>query len=223
MASISRSFPRLLTLARHSPRLSSRTYSTIRSSTHLARLPTSYRSPRWASSTSESSTPHDPTLAESINLLENGTAALEQGDLEGARKLYKQSVEVKPTSGGYFNLGVCEYHLNNHSAAIEAWEKSIELEPSADAYTNLASAYVMSKPPQPALAIKHLTAALKLAPEDAEIAFNLAAILESTDNLEPALKLYEKALQGGIERAAQNVRSVSAKILAKGSASAPSS
>jgi len=29
------------------------------------------------------------------------------------------------------------------------------------------------------------------------------------------LKLYEKAEKGGIERAAQNVRSVSAKILAK--------
>ena len=77
-----------------------------------------------------------------------------------------------------------ELMADNHSAAIEAWEKSIALEPTADAYTSglepclastallhqsrekkektpltidLASAYVMSKPPQPSLAIKHLT------------------------------------------------------------------
>jgi uncharacterized protein YggU (UPF0235/DUF167 family) len=35
------------------------------------------------------------------------------------------------------------------------------------------------------------------------------------NNLEPALKLYEKAQKGGIERAAQNIRNVSAKILSK--------
>ena len=38
---------------------------------------------------------------------------------------------------------------------------------------------------------------------------------DAADNLEPALKLYEKALEGGIERASQNVRSISAKILTK--------
>jgi hypothetical protein len=35
------------------------------------------------------------------------------------------------------------------------------------------------------------------------------------DNLETALKMYEKAKNGGIERAAQNIRNVGAKIITK--------
>lgn len=69
----------------------------------------------------------------------------------------------------------------NLAAAIEAWKQSIKLEPSADAYTNLGSAYMMSQPPNAPEAIKALTAALEIAPEDPEIQFNLAAILESSE------------------------------------------
>ena len=39
--------------------------------------------------------------------------------------------------------------------------------------------------------------------------------LKKADNLDTALTLYEKAQKGGVERAAQNIRSISAKILAK--------
>jgi hypothetical protein len=41
-----------------------------------------------------------------VELIEKGTAALEEGDLEEARKWYAQSVEVKSTTGGWYNLGV---------------------------------------------------------------------------------------------------------------------
>ncbi|WVQ85060.1 hypothetical protein IAT38_007224 [Cryptococcus sp. DSM 104549] len=155
----------------------------------------------------------DPTLARAHELLESGTRALEDGDLAEAAKKYRESVETMETSEGYHNLANCEYHLQNKAAAIDAWEKSIKLLPSADAHTNLASAYIFDTPAKPALAIKHLTAALELAPDDPEIAFNLAAILESTGNLEQALTLYRKAQEGGIERAAQNVRNVGSKLL----------
>jgi hypothetical protein len=40
---------------------------------------------------------------------------------------------------------------------------------------------MMSKPPQTAEAIKALTAAMNIAPEDPEIQFNLAAVLESSE------------------------------------------
>lgn len=132
----------------------------------------------------------------------------------------------------------------------------------------------MSKPPRPADAIKHLTAALDLSPEDPEVSslrewlvrnrtdyaramsasknsrsaadgcrllstsllfsravrFTLIlrhprglAILRDhhitdehlADNLEPALALYERSAAGGVERAQQNVRNISAKILGK--------
>ncbi|KAK4683591.1 hypothetical protein P7C73_g6647, partial [Tremellales sp. Uapishka_1] len=177
----------------------------------------------YATPTSTTSSASDPTLTQALDLVESGTRELEEGDVESARRIYRESLDVKETSGGWFNLGAVEVQdgcklngdVENITEAIEAWTKSIALEPSADAYTNLASAYILSKPPQPALAIKHLTSALQLSPEDPEIAFNLAAVLESTDNLETALTLYQKALKLGIERAAQNVRSVGAKILAQ--------
>ena len=38
------------------------------------------------------------------------------------------------------------------------------------------------------------------------------------DNLETALKMYERAKNGGIDRAAMNIRNVGAKILAKAQA-----
>lgn len=41
-----------------------------------------------------------------MTLLDEGTKMLEEGDLDGARGKYKQSLDVKPTSGGWFNLGV---------------------------------------------------------------------------------------------------------------------
>ncbi|WRT67956.1 uncharacterized protein IL334_004930 [Kwoniella shivajii] len=166
----------------------------------------------YATSSGESS-PIDPSLTRALDLIESGTRALEDGDLSKAAKHYRESVETKETSEGWHNLGNCEYHLQNKIAAVEAWGKSIQLQPSADAHTNLASAYVLDSPPKPALAIKHLTSALELTPEDPEIAFNLAAVLESTGQLEPSLTLYKKAHSGGIERAAQNVRNVSAKII----------
>lgn len=73
----------------------------------------------------------------------------------------------------------------------------------------------MNKPSQPAEAIKALTAAMEIAPDDPEIQFNLAATLESTDALDTALTLYKKAHAGGVERAATNIRNVGAKLLAK--------
>ncbi|KIR27447.1 hypothetical protein I309_03653 [Cryptococcus deuterogattii LA55] len=167
----------------------------------------------YAISSSSPSSAIDPSLTRAQDLLESGTRALEDGDVTTARNLYKESVGVKETSEGWHNLANCEYHLQNKEGAIQAWEKSLALQPSADAHTNLASAYIFDKPPRPALAIKHLTKALELSPEDPEIAFNLAAVLESTGNLDTALTLYKKAQSGGIERAAQNVRNVSAKLL----------
>ncbi|WWC70952.1 uncharacterized protein I206_104904 [Kwoniella pini CBS 10737] len=167
---------------------------------------------KYATSSGEASTV-DPSLTKALDLLESGTRALEDGDLSQAAKLYRESVEVKETSEGWHNLANCEYHLKNKIKAVEAWGKSINIQPSADAHTNLASAYVLDNPPKPALAIKHLTSALELSPDDPEIAFNLAAVLESTGQLEHALTLYKKAQSGGIDRASQNVRNVSAKII----------
>ncbi|BEJ12174.1 hypothetical protein CspHIS471_0206340 [Cutaneotrichosporon sp. HIS471] len=173
---------------------------------------------RWSRAYASAATPvspTDPKLGHAQSLLDDGTRALEEGDLPRAKAAYEESISVMPTSGAWFNLGVVEYQLAGPLGAIEAWKQSIALEPSADAYTNLGSAYMMCKPPQTAEAIKALTAAMEIAPEDPEIQFNLAAVLESTDQLDTALTLYRKALSGGVERALANIRNIGGKILAK--------
>ncbi|KZT55238.1 TPR-like protein [Calocera cornea HHB12733] len=158
----------------------------------------------------------DPTDMEAIKALEEGTQKLEEGDLEGATKCYERSVQIRRTAHTLYNLGVIRYHAKEYDAAIEAWLESIDMEPrSADAHTNLASAYIMSPHSRPELALKHLQVAHSLAPEDPEIAFNLAAVLEASGRLEEALMYYKQSRERGIERAAMNIRNVGGKIIAE--------
>jgi len=153
---------------------------------------------------------------EALQTLEDGTRKLEEGDAEAALVLYQRSVNIKRTASSLFNLGVAHYHLKHFHQSIDAWQEAIKLQPdSPDAHTNLASAYIMSPPPRPDLALHHLQTAASLAPDDAEIAFNLAAVLEACGHLEPALEHYNRAKKFGIDRAELHIRNVSAKILGK--------
>ncbi|KIK19207.1 hypothetical protein PISMIDRAFT_13818 [Pisolithus microcarpus 441] len=189
---------------------------------------------RWATSTTPHSTASDPADIEAMRCLEQGTQKLEENDLQGAKELYRRSVEIKRNASSLFNLGVTHYHLKEFDEAIAAWKESIELQPdSPDVHTNLASAYIISPVSRPDLALHHLqhvptlcpyhmrclllfsSIAASLAPEDPEIAFNLAAVLEATGQLEEALNYYKRAEDNGVERAAMHIRNVSAKILGK--------
>ncbi|KAF9786486.1 hypothetical protein BJ322DRAFT_1108332 [Thelephora terrestris] len=171
---------------------------------------------RFATSTTPHSTASDPAEVQANQCLEQGTQKLEEGDIEAARALYKRSVEIKKTASSLFNLGVTHYHLKEYDDAINAWKESIALQPSSpDAHTNLASAYIISPIPRPDLALQHLHVASSLAPEDPEIAFNLAAVLEACGRLEDALTYYKRSKDFGVERAAVHIRNVSAKIFGK--------
>ncbi|KAG8911114.1 hypothetical protein FRC00_007052 [Tulasnella sp. 408] len=179
---------------------------------------------RWASSTTLSSSTTDPATTDSLKALEEGTQKLEEGDVEGAKTLYKRSLEIK----------------KDFQAAIDAWKESIELQPdSPDAHTStlihidtvsiLANsetgrsgqclhydADVKARPCATAPEARALPwTASELAPEDAEIAFNLAAVLEASGQLEEALEQYKRSKQYGVEKADMHVRNVSAKILGK--------
>ncbi|KAF7964992.1 hypothetical protein HWV62_13928 [Athelia sp. TMB] len=160
------------------------------------------------------STTSDPAEAEAVHCLEEGTQKLEEGDVHAAKELYRRSVEIKRNASSLFNLGVTHYHLKEFDDAISAWKESIEMQPSSpDAHTNLASAYIVSPVPQPDKALHHLNIAASLSPEDPEIAFNLAAVLEAKGHLEQALVQYKRSKDYGVERAAMHIRNVSAKIL----------
>ncbi|KAI0044530.1 TPR-like protein [Auriscalpium vulgare] len=168
---------------------------------------------RWATSTTPHSTASDPAALEAFQCLEQGTQKLEEGDVHAAKELYRRSVEIQRNAHALFNLGVTHYHLKEFDEAIAAWKESIQLQPSsADAHTNLASAYVVSPVARPDLALQHLRTAADLAPEDPEIAFNLAAVLEACGRLEEALKYYKRSKEFGVERAASHILNVSAKL-----------
>ncbi|KAF9078175.1 hypothetical protein BDP27DRAFT_1310927 [Rhodocollybia butyracea] len=169
---------------------------------------------RWASSTTPHSTASDPAEVEALNCLEQGTRLLEEGDVEGAKDLYKRSAEINRNASSLYNLGVTHYHLKEFDEAIAAWQEAIALQPaSPDAHTNLASAYIVSPVSRPDLALHHLQIAASLSPEDPEIAFNLAAVLEAAGKLEEALEQYKRSETYGIERAKIHIRNVSAKLL----------
>ncbi|EGN92196.1 hypothetical protein SERLA73DRAFT_117649 [Serpula lacrymans var. lacrymans S7.3] len=206
------------------------TASTDRLTSHTrARASKTHR--RWATSTTPQSSTSDPADAEAMQCLEQGTQKLEEGDVQAAKALYKRSVDIKRNASSLFNLGVTHYHLKEFDEAITAWKESIALQPaSADAHTNLASAYIISPVSRPDLALHHLqhvhpfqasclsltivfSIAASLSPEDPEIAFNLAAVLEATGQLEEALKQYTRSKEFGVERAVMHIRNVSAKIL----------
>jgi len=78
--------------------------------------------------------------------------------------------------------------------------------------SDLASAYIISPVARPDLALHHLHIAASLAPEDPEISFNLAAVLEACGRLEDALTYYTRSKDLGVDRAAVHIRNVSAKI-----------
>jgi hypothetical protein len=48
--------------------------------------------------------------------------------------------------------------------------------------------------------------AAKITPNDPEVQYNLAAVLEACEQLEESVIAYERAHKGGIERAEENLR-----------------
>ncbi|BGP17844.1 hypothetical protein JCM10213_008358 [Rhodosporidiobolus nylandii] len=191
-----------------------------------------------ASTTSGPSSVFDAQEVEAQKALDDGTECLQKGDFAGAEKAYKRSVGIKETNIGYYNLGVVQYTLQQLPLAIASFEKSLSLTPEgvkvtlpdptaplpeltpaqiilADTHTNLGAAYILSKPQNVEKALEHLQKALMVNPDDGEVCFNLAAVLELTGELDEALVAYERAHKLGIAKAEVMVKNVSAKILGK--------
>ncbi|TNY18228.1 TPR-like protein [Rhodotorula diobovata] len=193
---------------------------------------------RFASSTTPHSSTMDPQEVAAQQELDLGTDALSKGDFPTALDHYRKSVGIKQTSIGYYNLGVVQYQLQDLASSIASFESSLAHTPAnvrptlpdplaplppltpaqvilADTHTNLGAAYILSQPPQPDKALEHLQKALMVNPDDGEVCFNLAAVLEATGELDEALVAYERAHKLGIARADVNIKNVSSKILGK--------
>ncbi|KAF7370844.1 TPR-like protein [Mycena sanguinolenta] len=173
---------------------------------------------RWATSVTPHSTAADPAETEALKCLEMGTLKLEEGDVPAAKELYKRSVEIRRNASSLFNLGVTHYHLKEFDDAIG---KStlftlaffLTIQCSILAGVHCSAAVFPGRSHQSG--VRHLRIAATLSPEDPEIAFNLAAVLEATGDLEEALEQYQRSRDRGVERAAMHVRNVSAKIVGR--------
>ena len=73
----------------------------------------------FATTSSDPASSTDPSFSRALDLLGEGTRLIEEGDVEGALSKYKESVKVKETSGGFFNLGVS-------STASSVWTQLID-------------------------------------------------------------------------------------------------
>ncbi|KAK9670898.1 hypothetical protein K7432_017282 [Basidiobolus ranarum] len=153
--------------------------------------------------------------------LEEGTEALNNGELEKAIVSYKKSVDAKPTATGYYNIGVCYYQLQKPQEAVDAWTKSLNLSPShSDLHLNLASVYYMHLK-NSEKALEHIEEASKLSPYDGEIFYNYGVLLDASGKLEDAVEKYRAAKELGIERAETNLRNAMARLLKEKATSSP--
>ncbi|KAF8075077.1 hypothetical protein FPV67DRAFT_1727513 [Lyophyllum atratum] len=166
-----------------------------------------FTSRRWATSVTPHSTASDPAEVEALRCLEQGTTKLEEGDVQGAKLLYKRSAEINrncqlPLQFGshtlpsqyvgrhwiVFTWRLIHLHVEEYDEAIDAWKESIAIQPPAQTRTQKLHPHSHRKIP--------------------EIAFNLAAVLEATGRLEDALTQYQRSKEFGVERAAVHIRNV---------------
>ena len=149
-------------------------------------------------------------------------------EYDDAINAWKESIALQPSSPDAHTSASFSLNLSRH-----LWDVLVP--------TDLASAYIISPIARPDLALQHLqyvrtspavesvftlvlSIASSLAPEDPEIAFNLAAVLEACTleipllnhfvtvltggRLEDALTYYKRSKEFGVERAALHIRNV---------------
>lgn len=125
----------------------------------------------------------------------DAVARQKAGDLEGAagiyRKLLTDAPDLVPALCLLANL---ERRLGNYSAAEERLERARQLAPQAPA-VSLESGLLALARGRPAQAVPFLQALVAAQPGYAEGWYNLAYALERSNQPEPALEAYQRALQ----------------------------
>ncbi|KAJ2048490.1 hypothetical protein GGI03_004759 [Coemansia sp. RSA 2337] len=154
---------------------------------------------------------------EAREAMAQGTRDLLAGSTASALKNFERALSLgEATADTYYNKGVCEYSLGQTDAAISSWEQSLALDGSrADVHANIGNAYFLNKRDSKS-ALSHMKQAAKLAPEDAEIQFNLGCLYEASvsdkdSDLKEAIAAYDRAVQLGLEKAKTHLRNAMAK------------
>ncbi|KAJ1932148.1 hypothetical protein GGF37_007156 [Kickxella alabastrina] len=147
--------------------------------------------------------------------MEQGTQELSRGNPQSALSHFNKVLTMRPTPDAHYNAGVCEYMMGQVDRALENWEKAVAMDPTqADAHVNAGNVYFMNKRDIPK-AVAHLKKAVELAPRDSEILFNLACMYEASDELDSAIRMYDRAAGLGLEKANAFLRNAMAKKMTK--------
>ncbi|KAJ2461648.1 hypothetical protein GGF42_000037 [Coemansia sp. RSA 2424] len=157
--------------------------------------------------------------AEAREAMAQGTRDLLAGSAASALKHFERALSLGggATADAYYNKGMCEYSLGHTDAAISSWEHSLALDASrADVHANIGNAYFLHKRDAQS-AISHMKQAAELAPDDAEIQFNLGCLYEAaasdkdSGDLDAAIGAYDRAVQLGLDKAKTHLRNAMAK------------
>ncbi|KAG0300950.1 hypothetical protein BGZ98_008739 [Dissophora globulifera] len=157
----------------------------------------------------------DDSLDKAQQYMDEGVSFQENNMLPLAMSSFQKSINVRPTAAAYYNMGVCYFELGDFQSSINSFQESLKISPHhADVHTNIASAYIRINGNMKD-ALTHLQAAANIAPQDAEIQFNLGVISEQTNDLDGAIKAYQAAVDLGLDSAEMNLRNVKTKKFAK--------
>ncbi|KAF9567685.1 hypothetical protein EC968_003184 [Mortierella alpina] len=157
----------------------------------------------------------DASLDKAQQHMDEGVSFLNNNMLPLAMSSFQRSLNERPTAAAHYNMGVCYFQLGDFQSSINSFQESLKLSPHhADVHTNIATAHIKLNS-NLTQALSHLQAAANIAPQDAEIQFNLAVISEQTGDFDGAINAYKAAVDLGMETANVNLRNVKTKKFAK--------
>ncbi|KAF9294120.1 hypothetical protein BKA57DRAFT_449455 [Linnemannia elongata] len=169
----------------------------------------------FATSLADFSIKSDDSLDQAQQYMDEGVSFQANNMLPLAMSSFQKSINVRPTAAAHYNMGVCYFQLGDFQSSINSFQESLKLSPHhADVHTNIATAHIKLNSNLDE-ALRHLQAAANIAPQDAEIQFNLAVISEQTGDFDGAINAYTAAVDLGIETASVNLRNVKTKKFAK--------
>jgi tetratricopeptide (TPR) repeat protein len=130
---------------------------------------------------------------DAAELLNAGTALLQEGRTSQAVLCYRRALELKPEDEeGHFNLGVAYGRLGQLDLAERHYREAIKLFPDyPEAHNNLGN--VLTRQKHYGEAIEEFKVTLKLSPEDASAHNNLGRALAEQGNAMEALTHFSEA------------------------------
>ena len=141
------------------------------------------------------STPLPTPTPSADDLVEQGLAYLEQGQLDEAAAEFQKAIELDPENAdAHRNLGYVYVEQGKFEEGVAAYEKAIEIAPDyGEAYGDMAGALVfLDRVPE---AVTAGEKAVELAPDYANAHYNLALAYGKQGELEKAITEYEEAIR----------------------------